>query len=184
VYAISIRQPYASMIVNGFRFVDIRPYPLPEGRAGTRIAIHASVHAVPQKALARIVHDSLPSCFGINPARIRVMHRFMAKAWAEYTVGRERIDPMFPRAAIVGTAVVQQSYQMKPSGMWVWPLTEVRRLEEPVPMSGSVRVWWTDKGIPLRAGTIEAGSCPAYLLKNNGKDLTQMLAYAYGPAKV
>jgi hypothetical protein len=176
VYAISIRQPYASMIVNGFRFVDIRPYPLPEGRAGMRIAIHAPGNPIPQMTLAKIVHDPLPVCLGINPARIRVMHRFLARAWKEYTASRERIDPMFPRSAIVGTAVVQQSYQTRPSGMWVWPLTEVRRLGEPVPMSGSVRMWWTDKGIPLRTGATEAGSCPAYLLKNNGKDLTQMLA--------
>lgn len=176
MYVLTIRQPYATMIVRGFRFVDIRTVPAPLDRAGTRIAIHASSARLLADKLAKIVAEPAPFCLGIDRRRVNTMRRFMASAWADYTAGGN-LDRFFPRGAIVGTAVIQRSYVTQPPQMWVWPFTEVRRLEVPVPIRGMAGLWWTSIAVPLRAGTVESGSAPAILLNNRDGDLTQMLRY-------
>ena len=174
MYALSIRQPDASLVAHGFRYIDIRMYRPPSDMEGRRIAIHAASGTVTQTQVAKLAANPLPRCFGISPKRILVMKNFLATAWHARLHNEAEFSLLMPRGAIVATAVLRQAIRL-PSGTWAWTFSEVRRILEPIPHRGHSRSWNLTAAIPLRAGTVDQGSCPAMLLRKQEQVLTRML---------
>lgn len=127
--AISLWQPWASLIAVGAKPYETRSWAPPKALIGQRIAIHAAKKDVDQ-ALA-----------GVDVWTSRAMFDAL-KAGGERTPFR-----LLPRGVIVCTAVLasaHQVFQMKPpdvfgdysAGRWVWHLILIERLDPPVPAVG------------------------------------------------
>lgn len=126
VPAISLWQPWASLIFTGDKLHETRAYPPPAKHLGQRIAIHAA------KRL---------------PAGITVgLHLLCEHQWGAASAWRDDV----PRGAILGTAVLVEAIRTDhrqpgpcdlvagdwSNGRWAWQLGDVRKLDVPLPWAG------------------------------------------------
>jgi hypothetical protein len=128
VPAISLWQPWASLIFTGDKLHETRAYPPPAKHLGQRIAIHAA------KRLP--TRDEVGALLGI----------WCDRTWGAGDAWRASV----PRGAILGTAVLVEAIrtdhrQPGPTdliagnwnrGRWAWLLGDVRKLDTPLPWAG------------------------------------------------
>lgn len=128
VPAISLWQPWASLIFTGDKLHETRAYPPPAKHLGKRIAIHAAKR-LPTKG-------EVSALLGI----------WCDRTWGAGEVWRSTV----PRGVILGTAVLVEAIRTErrqpgPTdlvagnwgpGRWAWQLGDVRKLDAPVPWSG------------------------------------------------
>jgi hypothetical protein len=142
--ALTIWQPWASLIIAGAKPVEWRGWACPRWIVGQRIAIHAGVR--PARAdeiadiLARIEGDETSLVAAIAMPLLERVHRL---SW--------------PLSSVLGTAIIGAPV---PALDWVkahapgfldsdridkskfaWPLTEIERCEPPVPARGAQGFW-------------------------------------------
>jgi len=136
VKAISLLQPWASLVILGFKKIETRSWPVAERDAGV-IAIHAS------KALKRPEID----IFHTSP---------FLETFAE--VGIDAIS-LLPRSAILGTVRIVGchtvetfpaisgrerafgNYGNEEGQRYGWVLSDPKPLTEPIPASGMLGLW-------------------------------------------
>jgi hypothetical protein len=144
--AITIWQPWASLIAAGCKPFEFRSWQAPRTHHGKRIAIHAGARAASR-----------------NEVRDLIL-RLQSSAWRETGLVREPAIallenalaalPAMPRKAVICTAqlgtpmrngdmeralglpVVNDSDRDQHT-MWGWPLTDIRPLDPTIPASGS-----------------------------------------------
>lgn len=122
--AISLWQPWASLIFTGDKVHETRGYPAPEKHLGVRIAIHAAKRPISGLTLG---------------LELLCCREFGAGGTFE-----------LPRGAIIGTAVLEQSFsteEIEPAhidricgdwtaGRFAWLLRDPIKLPQPVPFTG------------------------------------------------
>ena len=135
--AISLHQPWASLIAEGIKTVETRSWAPPKALIGQRIAIHAAK----------------------RPMNIRGWGNQFTRAWlAQYPKGWEGKIPL---GAVVCTAVLSKvgmcsslyvvNGDIVPMpvdpwgdftiGRWMWFLEDIERLDPPVPVNGHQGFW-------------------------------------------
>ena len=154
--AISLWQPYASLIAAGVKTIETRGWAPPKDLTGQRIAIHA----------AKAIETS--------DVRGRERHRLIAAALDD-----PEWDGSIPRGAVVCTAVLDHTAQVTgpehngqvtvagnghpvpvdewgdfSPGRWLWFLRDVEPVDPPVPARGRQGFWNWER----RSGTPDAGS--------------------------
>ena len=139
-YALSVWQPWASLLIEGIKPYEFRGRRSPLYLTGQRIVIHAA-KPVPLAADLRETMDRL------HKGRHDGMNIAPALDLLEAVWRRER---MLPLGAALGTAVLgtpvrctdlfPEDRDVDP-GKWAWPLSDVRRWPEPVPISGKQGFW-------------------------------------------
>ena len=141
--ALSIWQPWASLIASGHKTIETRSWPAPQAVQGQRIAIHAG------KREARLEE------FDIEERRI--LNAALGDGWLE----------QIPYGVIVATAVLTHCEQVDAkgnnipryskraglldnlenvfgdwnAGRWMWHLTDVWIPYSPVPVRGQQGMW-------------------------------------------
>jgi hypothetical protein len=130
--ALSIRQPYAELILRGVKRVEFRSRPT--SIVGERFWIYASQsHGSPVKVWSDDLAVEHPPAWMLDVAsQIKLL------------------DPDdLPRGLLVGSAVIDKVTPYDPDdglgydGLWRWHLREVRRIERPVKPRGHPQpVWW------------------------------------------
>ena len=140
--AISLWQPYASLIAAGVKTIETRGWAPPRGLVGERIAIHA----------AKAIETS--------DVRGRERHRLIAAALDD-----PEWDKNVPRGAVVCTAVLDHTARVTGPehdgqvtaagtrwvrtdewgdfgpGRWLWFLRDVEPMDPPVPARGHQGFW-------------------------------------------
>lgn len=133
--AISIWQPYASLVAVGAKRVETRHWPAPSGVIGQRIAIHAGkstkdlevgrtglffehLHAAALSGRLAEVDAELPLGFILATARLVSCEQIPVNYSDVYTVKEVTFGWFAP-------------------GRWAWELDEVRPLAEPVAWRGA-----------------------------------------------
>ncbi len=132
--AISLWQPWASLIAIGAKPFETRDWAPPWSLVGQRIAIHAA-----KRPLKPIVRDMDPA---VRDAIVAALTR-----------GGYRLPfgdpPVLPLGAVVCTAVivgarkVDEDFQAPDLfgnyslGRWIWRIKHVRRLDVPMPFRGA-----------------------------------------------
>jgi len=133
MYALSLWQPWASLVAHGFKGVETRPWAPPARLVGERIAICATK---------------------TEPREGRRAYEAIARHWLD-TVGEPEWDEL-PRACVLATVVlgapwpsVEAPYRIGARewafgnyevGRWGWPLGDLRPVGE-LPVRGRQRLW-------------------------------------------
>jgi hypothetical protein len=146
--ALTIWQPWATLIMAGAKPVEWRGWPCPQYVRGQRIAIHAGQRPVKPHEIADIIariDDAETSLVGeIARPLLTSVHRL---SW--------------PLSSVLGTAIIGEPIPVMDwlrdhapgfldsdridHSKWAWPLREIERFDIPVPARGAQGFWnWRD----------------------------------------
>lgn len=145
--ALTIWQPWASLIMVGYKPYEFRGWPAPAYVRGQRIVIHAGARMLKKDEVAGIISqlDSGEFCGGMKIDAITFLE--------DVLMDRRKL----PRAAGLGTVLLgepKQSFELWPdqfAGMsdsdrcevsnWAWPVSDIERFEPIVPINGHQGFW-------------------------------------------
>ena len=156
VYAITLHQPWASLIALGLKTVETRSWPAPARLVGRRIAVHAGKRLVRQpgerierELLAQwgedwrvIIPTGAVVATAILAGMARVEHVDLPSGHAVHDPGTE-----------VGSIAGMGRTPVDPwgdfsVGRWLWFLNDVEALPEPAPAVGRQSFWrWVENGV-------------------------------------
>jgi activating signal cointegrator 1 len=125
--ALSLTQPWASLVADGDKGIETRSWRPPESAIGKRIAIHA----------AKSVDDSACRKFGCDPLTIErgaVIATAFLDSWFRFTP--ESTEHISDEERAAGDFS---------DGRFGWRLTDVERLPNPVPAKGRLGLWQWDE---------------------------------------
>ncbi|MEM7213737.1 MAG: hypothetical protein AAF479_17960 [Pseudomonadota bacterium] len=147
--ALTIWQPWASLILHGFKPYEFRGWKVPKFVVGQRIAIHAGARKIPKKEWRAF---KIGLAQGSGP---RQALNSGAKTWLEEFAGEQCQN--LPHGAVLATAVIGP--EVHPSLItidgkpivndsdrddhfnWGWPLTEIEPVMPPVEVRGAQGFW-------------------------------------------
>ncbi len=147
--ALTIWQPWASMIVLGLKPYEFRGWPAPVAVQGQRIAIHAGARRMLRTEVDDILAGLREEKAGHGlPTTLKVDETiaFLEQVIAEHTMG-------LPLSAIIGTAVLGVPRRAKDlpelcadsdrvdHTKWAWPMLDVQRALPPRPATGAQGFW-------------------------------------------
>jgi hypothetical protein len=143
--ALTIWQPWATLITEGLKPYEFRTWPAPRSLWGKRIAIHASARKVKreevQDLLLRIRKDGARTQ-RLRPGAEDLLERALSapgilplsSVLCIATLG----EPLAPRRV---KAAMGRPDEPEGDFNWAWPLTDIERLEPFVPASGAQGFW-------------------------------------------
>jgi len=153
--AITIWQPWATLIMAGFKPFEFRGWPVPKSLVGQRIVIHAGARALKRTEVNGLLYQMSNGEFvgGLDVSAMRLL--------ADIMQGRRQL----PTSAGLGTAVLgapKKSFELWPDEFkglsdsdraecsnWAWPLTDVQHFTPIVPARGAQGFWnWPWSGGP------------------------------------
>ena len=154
--ALTLHQPWASLIAHGVKTIETRSWAPPQSLVGQRIAIHAGKNVVGPQLLNRNTRQAIARLFG------------------------EEWKKDIPKGAVVATALLKDARQVgvqryvgrvlasSPSytgwiepdpygdfstGRWLWFLMDVEPCNPPVPAVGHQGLWdWCPDVVEYRHG--------------------------------
>ncbi len=152
--ALTVRQPWASLIAQGTKRCETRGWPPPKQLIGQRLAIHAGQARLPRDLSAQET-AAIEAGLGLSAAR-----------WAELPFGALVCTAVMEGAYRVGansrhprrlkiTETVSGSVSMDAieleaaetrfgdfsAGRWAWLLREIELIDPPIPATGRRKVW-------------------------------------------
>ena len=162
MYAITLHQPWASLIALGIKTVETRTWPAPVRLIGQNIAVHAAkqVAGEPGPAIdAAMVRSMGEDWRSVIPAGMVVATATLA---GMARVERVNLVPNYAThepGTEAGCAAGRGESRIDPwgdfsPGRWLWFLTEVRPLPEPVPAIGRQTFWRWDAAMMDTVGPI------------------------------
>ena len=130
--AITLWQPWASLIAYGIKTRETRTWRPQREAIGTRIAIHAAARPmkrdeVESPILRALPVEAFPLPLGVVVATARIALIEMADG--------EQLDPY-------------GDYEL---GRFFWQLADIHRLDPAIPARGAQRLWWWNGSDPYRA---------------------------------
>lgn len=146
--ALTIWQPWASLIMAGVKPWEFRSWRAPTSVVGQRIAIHAGAR--------RMVPSEIEELIGRLNDRREAPYTGLAVAAALPILQRCLSAPsLFPLKHILGTALLgepRRASSLYPEAFisdsdrvehsnWAWPLSSIEHLEPPVPARGAQGLW-------------------------------------------
>jgi len=173
VKALTIWQPWASLIMAGAKPYEFRGWRAPRSIVGQRIVIHAAAHKIDQREVADL--DDLLRFFDRDDA-------VGAALAAETCLHASKAIPILiaaakgelPMSAGLGTAVLGEprngfdiaaefgvtranDSDRHEHANWGWPLAEIEVWPEPIPMRGAQGFWnWPEPSDALLLGAAGA----------------------------
>ena len=138
--ALTLHQPWATLIALGIKTIETRSWPPPRDLIGQTIAIHAGRTLEPNPgpeidAILRQTHGE------------RWQHQLPAGAvLATATVSRacQVAGPVPDSGQVItrcGQLIATDPYGDFSAGRWLWFLTDISPLPEPIPATGRQRLW-------------------------------------------
>lgn len=121
--AISIKQPWASLIAHGIKDIENRTWKCPQKYIGQRVLIHASANV----GFGRIVNE------------VAIFKLYIQKHGIECK--------LIPHGAIIGSVIISDCVQNHPSvwaekGCWNWVLKDAVLFEKPIKnVKGKLGFW-------------------------------------------
>lgn len=141
--ALTIWQPWASLIMAGAKPYEFRRWAAPRSLWGQSIVIHAGTRPVRTRELAQLINQ-LHAGENIGIEHTRALD-LLTKWW--------RREADLPTASGLGTAVLGQPRRATDiyagsadsdridEHVWGWPLTEIQPFQPIVPMRGFQGLW-------------------------------------------
>jgi hypothetical protein len=154
--ALTVWQPWASLIIAGAKPFEFRGWRAPRSMIGQRIVIHA--------AARKIDRDDAVALYRLRHMRDRSPE--LAQAWAETCLLADQAEDALckafvddlPMGAGLGTAILGEprngleiaeefgvpranDSDRDEHANWGWPMLEIERWPVPIPMRGAQRFW-------------------------------------------
>ena len=156
MYAITLHQPWASLVALGLKTVETRSWPAPATLVGRRIAVHAGKRVVRQPGDA--IERELRAQWGEDRRVIIPTGAVVATAVLAGMARVSRVDPWSGHAVHddgteVGCAAGRGRTPVDPwgdfsAGRWLWFLDDVEVLSEPIPAVGRQSFWhWVENRV-------------------------------------
>ena len=153
MYAITLHQPWASLIALGLKAVETRSWPAPARLVGQRIAVHAGKRVVrrPGEAIEKELRAHWGDDWQVIIPNGAVVATAVLAGMAQ--VARDDLPEGYvvhDPGAEVGCAAGRGRTPVDPwgdfsAGRWLWFLDDVRALPEPVPAVGRQSFWrWVE----------------------------------------
>ena len=131
--ALTIWQPWASMIIGGWKPWEFRNWPAPASIVGQRIGIHAAKRPMKTGEL-RDIMDYVCSAEGVRDGIEPGCMDLLERVW--------RREVELPMSAILGTALMGRPRCVRTlDGRYAWPMLDVDKWATPVPAKGSQGFW-------------------------------------------
>lgn len=145
--ALTVWQPWASLIMAGFKPYEFRGWPAPRSVVGQRIVIHAGGRALKKTEVRDLINQLAASAFcgGLKIDAVTFLE--------DVLMDRRTL----PRAAGLGTVLLgepKQSCDLWPDHFeglsdsdrrehsnWAWPVSEIEPFEPIVPIKGHQGFW-------------------------------------------
>lgn len=141
-HALTVWQPWASLIILGFKPYEFRRWPAPKSFAGRRIAIDAAKRAWDADELRAIARNPERTCFGGDAER--------AREFAISILGGTLTPPLGailgtvtlgePRRAIDLACATCDPNDLNPD-VWAWPVSAPQQFSHPVSARGRQGFW-------------------------------------------
>lgn len=153
MHAITLHQPYASLIACGAKRIETRNWPAPPAIVGQRLAIHAGkstddlLLAEQWPFVAYLAREHAPDAGDLIWPRLPlgvVLCTAILDRCSPITVeGAAKLahpcsESSYPDEHAFG------NYNLADSPRWAWVLRDVERLPEPIPARGRQKVWQWD----------------------------------------
>ena len=149
MYAITLHQPWATLIALGLKNVETRSWPAPERLLGQVIAVHAGKRlarrpgeAIEWELRARLGEEwsrAIPT--GVVLATVTLAGMARVK-YVDLTSGHAVHDVDTEMGSATGTARTRiDPWGDYRSGRWLWFLNDVKALPEPIPAVGHQSFW-------------------------------------------
>lgn len=156
--ALTVWQPWASLIIEGAKPYEFRGWRAPRSMIGQRIVIHAGARPMQYGEVEMLIIKlrrgglvSAETCLRKELALEMLMPLTSKLNWA-------RRDELFPRSVGRGTAIIgepRNGYDVAEEfglphvndsdrdehANWGWPMLEIEKWPEPVPMKGAQGFW-------------------------------------------
>jgi len=154
--ALTVWQPWASLIVAGAKPFEFRGHRAPRSLIGERIVIHAAKRRIDMEEVRLLFHLS----------HFRNTDAHHRECWAETCLIAEKAQPVLaralagelPMAAGIGTAIIGEprlgteiaeqfgvpcanDSDRDEHANWGWPMLDIERWGEPIPMRGAQGFW-------------------------------------------
>lgn len=159
-YALTIWQPWASLIMLGFKDYEFRPWAAPRSIVGQRIVIHAGARKARDEEIMEIITGESESCWPCRPGS----HRF--EQMEEFLQRVRRGQEKLPVSAGLGTVLLgapKRATELTPGDdrvredMWGWPVSEPQAFAEPIVARGAQGFWkWAPEPDLFRAPSEDA----------------------------
>ena len=153
MYAITLHQPWATLIALGIKTVETRSWPAPERLLGQVIAIHAGKRVVrrPGDRIERELRAwlgeewsrAIPAGAVLATGTLAGMARV---AYVDQTSGHAVHEAGTEMGCAVGTGRTPiDPWGDFSAGRWLWFLNDVESLPEPIPAVGRQSFWrWVE----------------------------------------
>lgn len=135
--AITIKQPWASLIVHGIKDIENRTWPCPKKHIGKRVLIHVSKRK---------------RC--VEPTSIFTKAQFDIIRNDKRFIQGSNTNPQLIDSAIIGSVDIIDCVQNHPSvwaekGVYNWVLANPILFEKPIPAKGKLSFWDFDGKLPF-----------------------------------
>ena len=140
--AISLWQPYASLIAAGVKTIETRGWRPPSDLIGQRIAIHAAKAIETSDVRGRRRHDRIAAALN-DPEWEKNVPRgaVVCTAILSHAAMVTRLEQDGQMAVLSGNLVVVDEWGDFNHGRWLWFLRDVEPLDPPVPAIGHQGFW-------------------------------------------
>ena len=153
--ALTLMQPWAALVAYGLQDVETRNWWPRHLRPGERLAIHAGRTIADIKAMVVVEVEAVEGIFGLD--WINRIERGMVLCTVRYR-GAFRIKSVSNGEALGFDLISGLTVSMPVTrfGYWapgrcIWLLSDVERLDAPVPARGRLGIWDWDQSAVLKA---------------------------------
>jgi hypothetical protein len=140
--ALTIWQPYASLIMIGAKPYEFRGWPAPRALRGQRIVIHAGARPVRRAEVAALINDLSKTGDQGNGMEVGPALDFLETAWRR---GLQMLHGVGLGTALLGEPRrCTEIYPDDPDAahsMWGWPVSEIEIWDAPIAMKGAQGFW-------------------------------------------
>lgn len=148
MHALTIWQPWATLIVAGAKPYEFRGYAAPATFVGGRIVIHAGKRSMREAELVDLLNrlDDLDDSWstGLDPAIARPLLTEALYNPAAFALGAGLGSARLGTPVPANTLALVDSDRVDDS-KWAWPLTAIEPFDEPIPCNGAQGFWrWHD----------------------------------------
>lgn len=145
--ALTVWQPWASLIAAGVKPYEFRGWAAPRGLIGQRIAIHAGARK-PRRGeieeLRLIVGHGKGGAAGILDGALPILEHAESLWFSAIVCTAVLGEPFSAANGLPALGITRNDSDRAGHFNFAWPLTQIERLEPPIPAKGAQGFWeWT-----------------------------------------